>query len=448
MLTRCPQCFTWFRVKAEQLSLANGLVTCGRCEHVFNALASLVEEGAATQTPAPPRVEALADAGAAQARAETQPIAEAHPIAEAQPMAEAQGLVQTQASMPAPVKFISVVATPSVVPPRASAPATVVTTAAAHSVTAPPSRSPQSPASATLESAARQNDDTSTVSINEPPMADVDALAIDPPPIEKTTSNVDIGPISTEIDELDISDFDFSAVDDDEQDIEVDSTDPKFRAAPKESPANISPLPLIVAHGDVDMDSSELPLVDEDPTGPPPVPETPSVLLDDLAALNAAPRPYAWRAVAWTLFALILMAMAALQLAFIERRPLLAQVPAAAWVIDRLCAHLPCLERQQTGTSVRLLARDVREHPSYRDALLVNATIVNDGKTPSPYPVIDLRLRDAAGNVLSARQFQPAEYLDQSIALAEGMPSERPVYIVLELAGSASNAVSFEFTFL
>ena len=50
--------------------------------------------------------------------------------------------------------------------------------------------------------------------------------------------------------------------------------------------------------------------------------------------------------------------------------------------------------------------------------------------------------------MLSARRFEPREYLDQSIAVDEGMPPERPVYIVLELAGNASNAVSFEFTFL
>ena len=150
----------------------------------------------------------------------------------------------------------------------------------------------------------------------------------------------------------------------------------------------------------------------------------------------------------WALFALVLVALAAVQLAFIERQPLLAWAPQAAPLIDALCARLPCLERREAASSVRLLARDVREHPSYRDALLVNATIVNDAKTPSPYPVIDLRLRDAAGNVLSARQFQPSEYLDQSIDLAAGMPSARPVYIVLELAGNASNAVSFEFTFM
>lgn len=33
----CPECLTRFRVDAEQLALANGLLRCGVCSHVFNA---------------------------------------------------------------------------------------------------------------------------------------------------------------------------------------------------------------------------------------------------------------------------------------------------------------------------------------------------------------------------------------------------------------------------
>ncbi len=424
MLTRCAQCFAWFRVRAEQLSVANGLVTCGRCDHVFNALASLIDEQAAQQQPTPPRIEIPATPTHTQAPVEAQAAAEA----------------------PGPLKFVAVTATPSVSPLRVGAPLTVVTTAATHSVSALPDRQ----TTVSVASTAWQNKTTDPVSENDTPSVDANALEIDLPPLEQGAGDLDIGPISTQLDDLDISDFDFSAVDVDEQDggdTENDSTDPKYQAPADEPNASTSPLPLIIAHNNAPQPGDPA-LVDEDLTGPPPAPDTPPVLLDDLAALNAAPRPAAWRSVAWTLFGLTLMASAALQVVFIERQPLLTQVPAAAWVIDHLCARLPCPERRQIASSVRLLARDVREHPSYRDALLVNATIVNDAKTPSPYPVIDLRLRDAAGNILSARQFQPAEYLDQSITLAAGMPSERPVYIVLELAGSASNAVSFEFTFL
>lgn len=44
MLTRCPDCATHFRVTAEQLKARSGRVRCGECQHVFNALDSLIEE--------------------------------------------------------------------------------------------------------------------------------------------------------------------------------------------------------------------------------------------------------------------------------------------------------------------------------------------------------------------------------------------------------------------
>ena len=44
MLTRCAACGTHFRVTPEQLKARSGRVRCGECQHVFNALDSLIEE--------------------------------------------------------------------------------------------------------------------------------------------------------------------------------------------------------------------------------------------------------------------------------------------------------------------------------------------------------------------------------------------------------------------
>lgn len=43
-ITACPECQTRFRVTEEQLQVRGGRVRCGRCEHVFNALETLIEE--------------------------------------------------------------------------------------------------------------------------------------------------------------------------------------------------------------------------------------------------------------------------------------------------------------------------------------------------------------------------------------------------------------------
>ncbi|MBP7488471.1 MAG: zinc-ribbon domain-containing protein, partial [Azospira sp.] len=47
ILTRCPQpeCQTTFRVTPEQLKARGGKVRCGQCQHVFNALEHLLDEG-------------------------------------------------------------------------------------------------------------------------------------------------------------------------------------------------------------------------------------------------------------------------------------------------------------------------------------------------------------------------------------------------------------------
>lgn len=41
LATRCPNCQALFRVVADQLKLRGGLVRCGACRHVFDAIGSL-----------------------------------------------------------------------------------------------------------------------------------------------------------------------------------------------------------------------------------------------------------------------------------------------------------------------------------------------------------------------------------------------------------------------
>lgn len=54
MLTRCPACDTTFRITPEQLKARQGRVRCGHCQHVFNALDTLIEEVVATAPTVPP----------------------------------------------------------------------------------------------------------------------------------------------------------------------------------------------------------------------------------------------------------------------------------------------------------------------------------------------------------------------------------------------------------
>lgn len=63
MLTRCAMCHTAFRITTEQLVSRQGMVRCGQCSEVFNALDHLIADPATS-----PALEALqAEIGAASA---------------------------------------------------------------------------------------------------------------------------------------------------------------------------------------------------------------------------------------------------------------------------------------------------------------------------------------------------------------------------------------------
>ena len=52
LATKCPQCGALFRVVADQLKLRGGLVRCGQCRAVFDAIGSLtyVDDAALAQS--------------------------------------------------------------------------------------------------------------------------------------------------------------------------------------------------------------------------------------------------------------------------------------------------------------------------------------------------------------------------------------------------------------
>ncbi len=151
----------------------------------------------------------------------------------------------------------------------------------------------------------------------------------------------------------------------------------------------------------------------------------------------------------WSLVALIAAIALLTQIAWADRDWIFEHYPNLQPYALQMCERLGCRIEQPRGRArIELVARDVREHPQYVDALLVNATFANRGKAVVNFPVIELGVYDRNGGVIGLRRFQPTEYLDQSIDIAAGMSPGRSVYVVLELARTAKVAESFEFNFL
>jgi len=151
----------------------------------------------------------------------------------------------------------------------------------------------------------------------------------------------------------------------------------------------------------------------------------------------------------WVLVLFLLLLAAAVQIAWFNRDTLLSRYPQFMPWARQVCEYFQCeVIRHRDVSAIKLLNRDVRDHPRYEDALLVNATIANESDVIQPFPVVQLVLFDTGGEVIGQRKFRPAEYLDDSIDIDGGMPPGQPVHIVLEVTGPTEGAVSFEFRFI
>ncbi len=435
MLTRCPTCQSWFRVRAEHLSAASGYVTCGQCDAVFNALATLVEESAPPVAPAAPRADAVPVPPAsrppddvAQAQAAVAEKTDARAVAPEAPPEPAAAALPTDGE-------------PATPPAAADETRAAAPTVAADGPPPVPGNPPQAASAAEREDAA-------------PPAAAVIPDAAEPAPGDAPGGDL-ADEWSAEFDAM---------VDADAGAPEANHADEPERATPGGATLSAAEHAILFTEpgsGDDDEDEGEDEDADAagaaasaDSTGDDAetdatVPDAvPPVIESEVAAL-AGVRPGAARGANLWRAALLLLAVALLaQGVFALRAPLAAAWPASRPWLEAMCARLGCQPEAAPQDTVRLLARDVREHPQYRDALLVNATLVNRGGAPQPYPVLELRLKDGNGMLVGARRFAPGEYLDHSIDVDAGMPPGQPIYVVMELGGDAAAATSFEFSFL
>ncbi len=117
-------------------------------------------------------------------------------------------------------------------------------------------------------------------------------------------------------------------------------------------------------------------------------------------------------------------------------------------LLESMCNQFGCtLPLRRDLSKLQITHRDVRTHPTVKEALLINATFVNRAPFRQPYPAIELKLSNIHGKLIGKRIFQPEEYLAGHPDIEAGIPPDTQVYLVLELADPGREAVNFEFNF-
>lgn len=161
------------------------------------------------------------------------------------------------------------------------------------------------------------------------------------------------------------------------------------------------------------------------------------------------PRETRWWMVAGAmLLVLLLIGTLLAQFALFRPLTLISLLPAAQPYVAQLCGRLPCdFNYHEDLQQIQLLSRDVRAHPSQKNALLITATMVNNAAFRQPYPDLQISLFDLSGNVVAQRRFTPADYMGELNSPFLLMSPETPVQVTLEVLDPGNDAINFEFEF-
>ncbi len=179
--------------------------------------------------------------------------------------------------------------------------------------------------------------------------------------------------------------------------------------------------------------------------------------LDDLSAYEQLSRePVSVRAHSrsrlrgwfWSLVVLALLAVLVSQVVYFQFDRLAAIPELRGWY-EKACNYAGCeLEPLVAMDRIRSRKLVVRTDPENRNALLVDAVIVNQAEFEQPFPAIALTFSNLNGDVVAQSIFPPGEYLAGEGVSLDAMPSDTPVRISISIRDPGRDAVNYNLRFV
>ena len=118
-------------------------------------------------------------------------------------------------------------------------------------------------------------------------------------------------------------------------------------------------------------------------------------------------------------------------------------------VYTAACAILPCtVPAARSAHHVAVRGLTLRAHPHVAGGLMVEATLVNEASFAQPFPVLELRLWNLAGEAVAMRRCAPEEYLPSVPQPGVIMPTMTPVRVGLAFRSAPLEAVNVTLTAL
>ena len=172
--------------------------------------------------------------------------------------------------------------------------------------------------------------------------------------------------------------------------------------------------------------------------------EIPKIIADQVSSLEHEQTRLPLSSVLGIVCIAALLIVLALQVTAVFRADWL---PASVHTV--VCKWVTCVHKVPRALDkIEILNRSIYTHPREDDALMVTVTIISRATFPQPYPIVQLRFLDVAGDIIAARKFSPRDYLSETWTNQSNMQPARPVSIQLELIDFGEDVVGYEFDFL
>lgn len=117
--------------------------------------------------------------------------------------------------------------------------------------------------------------------------------------------------------------------------------------------------------------------------------------------------------------------------------------------LSAVCPLLGCqLPTKVDVQQIKSSNLQVRSHPEFSGALLIDAIIYNRAPFSQAFPLLKLTFADPNNQALTQRVFTPQEYLSSAYAEHTYMPSQVPIHITLEVLKPSADALNYHLSFI
>ncbi len=145
----------------------------------------------------------------------------------------------------------------------------------------------------------------------------------------------------------------------------------------------------------------------------------------------------------WLLGCAVMLLALALQLSYIFRAAIIEAIPQTRPHFVNVCDAFGCaITWGRDSNMIKIVESDLIEPPDKPGRILVTATLANRAVTKQDLPSLELRLTDAANQVLISRVLQPSDYLGRAVQRDDGIAPGAELLINLNIESSNKTVAS------